>query len=188
MKTLVQDRAVVDLVSDPREIPNGDCVYPSPTPTHEIRRHEVKQVVHLPGFLSIHLAEPPAPARVVHCRRFALDRTFCQYRRIDLMSRPLYIHPHRSVVEHRRDRLGFAQVYRCLAMPLGFLHFDLHHQMGSQPKFRVVGEENVANPPDQNITTTDLQENRHLADPVRSPGPQAQRKPVTVMFLMYYFV
>jgi hypothetical protein len=27
-----------------------------------------------------------------------------------------------------------------------------------------------------------------LADPVRSPGPQAQRKPVTVMFLMYYFV
>jgi hypothetical protein len=55
-------------------------------------------------------------------------------------------------------------------MPLGFLRFDLHHQMGPQPKFRVVGEENVANPLDRNIVT-DLQEDRHLADPVRSPFP-----------------
>jgi hypothetical protein len=28
----------------------------SQPPTHEIRRHDVKQVIHLPGFLSIHLA------------------------------------------------------------------------------------------------------------------------------------
>jgi hypothetical protein len=28
-------------------------------------------------------------------------------------------------------------------MPLGFLRFDLHHQMGSQTKFRVVSDENV---------------------------------------------
>jgi hypothetical protein len=51
--------------------------------------------------------------------------------------------------------------------------------MGSQPKFHVVGEENIANPLDRNIVT-DLEEDRHLADPVRSPCPQAQSKPVTV--------
>jgi hypothetical protein len=111
----------------------------------------VKQVVHLPGFLSINLAEPPALARVVNCRRFDFGPDFFyQYRRIDLMSRPLY--QRRSVVEHRHDRLGFAQVHRYLAMPLGVLRFDLHQQMGSQPKFRVVGEEKCGVCTDLNVT------------------------------------
>jgi hypothetical protein len=109
---------------------------------------------------------------VVHCRRFDFGPDFLPVP-ADRLDEPTTVHPHRSVVEHRRDRLGFAQVYRYLAMSLRFLRFDLHHQMGSQPKFCVVGEENGANPPDQNITMTALQENRHLADPVRSPDPQA---------------
>jgi hypothetical protein len=110
----------------------------------------VKQVFHLPGFLSINLAEPPALARVVHCRRFDFGPDFLPVP-ADRLDEPTAVHQHRSVVEHRRDRLGFAQVYRYLAMPLGFLRFDLHHQMGSQTKFRVVGKENVTNPLDRNM-------------------------------------
>jgi hypothetical protein len=77
MKTLVQGRAVVDLLSNSREITNGNRVYPCfPAPTHEIRRHDVKQMVHLLGILSIHLAEQPALARVVYCWRFDFGPDF----------------------------------------------------------------------------------------------------------------
>jgi hypothetical protein len=87
MKTLVQGRAIVDLLSNPREITNGNRVHPCfPAPTHEIRRHDVKQVVQLPGFLSIRLMRGLSTFGDL-----TLDRTFCQYRQIDLMSRPLYI-------------------------------------------------------------------------------------------------
>jgi hypothetical protein len=92
MKALVQDRTVVDPLPDRRQIANGDGVHARfPAPAHKVGRHDMEHVVYLPGFLALDLAVPPALARVLRCWRFYFARTFCQYRRMDLISRPLYI-------------------------------------------------------------------------------------------------
>jgi hypothetical protein len=85
-------------------------------------------VVHLPGFLSIHLAEPPALAGVIHYRRFDFGPDFLPVPRLD---EPTAVHQRRSVAEHRRDRWISPKSYRYLAMLLGFLNFNLHHKIST---------------------------------------------------------